>query len=82
MPINQEKVVSVILGNMETIKPRYDDYHRSIQLLVAEILTAERVHQTQKTSIIQEISDKINTVGMDLYKENEEAYQETKEWNF
>ena len=79
MPINQEKVVSVILGNMETIKPRYDDYHRSIQLLVAEILTAERVHQTQKTSIIQEISDKINTVGMDLYRENEDLYRKNDE---
>ena len=82
MPINQEKVVSVILGNMEKIKPRYDDYHKSIQLLVAEILTAERIHQTQRTSIIQEISDKINTVGMDLYRENEASYRETEEWNF
>jgi hypothetical protein len=79
MPINQEKVVKIILGNMNAVETRYDDYHKSIQHLVGEILLAERVHQTQRGPIIQEISDKINTVGMDLYRENEDLYRKNDE---
>ncbi len=72
MALNEKKIIDVILSNLKDINPRYNDYQKDLTELVVDIITAERLHQTQKQSIIQDISDKINTVGMELFRETEE----------
>lgn len=71
MALNERKVIEVILRNLSAVEPRYDGYIKDLEHLVVNIITSERQHQTRKFPIVQDISDKINTVGMDLFKAQE-----------
>jgi len=71
MALNERKVIEVILRNLSAVEPRYAGYIDDLEHLVVNIITSERQHQTRKFPIVQDISDKINTVGMDLFKAQE-----------
>jgi len=71
MALNERKVIEVILKNLKASEERYDDYHSDLSQLVVDIITDERQHQTRQFSIVQKISDRVNTVGMELFRKSE-----------
>lgn len=64
MPLNEKKIISIILDQCKDIEERYEGYQKDIVEVVSEILFYERQHRTQGTNIQQKISDKCNAVGL------------------
>ena len=69
MPLNDLKVVRIVLEEVETLDERCDGYREEIKSAMADILTAERVHRTRGTNIQQRVSDKCNATGEWLARE-------------
>ncbi len=69
MPLNDMKVVRIVLEEVGTLDERCDGYREEIKLALADILAAEREHRTRGTNIQQRVSDKCNATGEWLAKE-------------
>ena len=67
MAYNSKKVLQVLLHELREIPGRYDDYHDDLQHLLVEVLNREQQHALSRISIVKEIADLVNTVGMSLY---------------
>lgn len=63
MPLNERKIISIILDQCKEIEERCNGYREEIVDTVTDILEAERQHRVQGTNIQQKINDKCNTVG-------------------
>ncbi len=63
MPLNDLKVVRMVLAEMDTLDERCDGYREEIKLATADILSAEREHRTKHTNIQKRVSDKCNATG-------------------
>jgi len=66
MPLNQNKIISIILEQCQDIEERCRGYHNEVLNVVAEILILESLHRTNKLNIQQKINDKINATGLFL----------------
>ena len=74
MPINERKVINIILEECKTIEERCDGYQAGLVELVTDIITAERQHRVQGTRIQQKINDKCNAMGRFLAEaENQDS---------
>jgi hypothetical protein len=67
MPLNEAKVLEVIVNNVEKIDARYPEYRSDITELVATVITLEREHELVKSNIKGKIADQINLAGRTLY---------------
>lgn len=63
MPLNERKIISIILDEAKTIEERCDGYKEELVEVITDIITAERQHRVAGTNIQQKIIDKCNTVG-------------------
>lgn len=63
MPLNERKVIGIILDECKTIEERCEGYRNELVEVVADIITAERQHRVQGTNIQQRINDKCNATG-------------------
>lgn len=63
MPLNEKKIITIILEECKTIPERCDGYREELVETITDIIQAERQHRTQGTNIQQKINDKCNTVG-------------------
>lgn len=63
MPLNEKKIISLILDQCKNIDERCEGYRNEILEVVSEILIYERQNRTQGTNIQQKISDKCNAAG-------------------
>ena len=63
MPLNDRKVISIILEQAKAVQPRYKGYREEVVTLVASILELERQHRVQGTTIQKKINDKCNAVA-------------------
>ncbi len=63
MPLNERKIITIILDECQTIEERCDGYREELVEVVTDIITAERQHRVQGTNIQQKINDKCNSVG-------------------
>ena len=63
MPLNQHKVVSIILDEHKSVEERCDGYKKELINVIAEIIEAEGQHSVQGTNIQQKIDDKCEAVG-------------------
>ena len=63
MPLNEKKITSIILEECTHIEERCDGYREELIEVVSEIITAERQHRVQGTSIQKKINDKCNAAG-------------------
>ena len=68
MPINEQKVVEVIMKNIANIDERYPGYSNDLKKLVAEVVALERRHQSQRFNIKQEKKKKVHELGLDLQR--------------
>ena len=66
MPLNERKIISIILGECEFVEERCRGYKEELVKTITEIITAERQHRVRGTNIQQKINDKCNATGQFL----------------
>lgn len=63
MPLNDRKIISIILEQCAGIEERYDGYRNEIIEVISEILEYERGHRVSATNIQKKINDKCNAAA-------------------
>ena len=63
MPLNDRKIITIILDECESIEDRCDGYREELVETITEIIALERQHRVQGTNIQQKINDKCNAAG-------------------
>ena len=63
MPLNQQKIITIILDECKSIEERCDGYKEELVEVITEIITVERQHRVQSTNIQQRINDKCSAAG-------------------
>lgn len=63
MPLNERKIINIILEECKTVEERCNGYQEELVDVITDIITAERQHRVQGTNIQQKINDKCNAAG-------------------
>lgn len=68
MPINDRKIISIILNECEAIPDRCDGYKEELLEVIIDIIAAERKHREHGTHIQKQINEKCKATGDFLEK--------------
>ena len=68
MPVNNKKIISIILEQCDSVEERCEGYREEIAQVVAEILEYERNHRESRTDIQKKINSKFNATAQFLVK--------------
>lgn len=63
MPLNDRKIISIILEQRAGIEERCEGYREEIIEVISEILEYERGHRVSATNIQKKINDKCNAAA-------------------
>lgn len=63
MPLNDRKIISIILEQSKQIEQRCDGYRDEIVDVISDILEYERQHRVQNTNIQKKINDKCSAAA-------------------
>lgn len=63
MPLNDRKIISIILEQCSGLEERCEGYREEITEVISEILEYERGHRVSATNIQKKINDKCNTAA-------------------
>ena len=63
MPLNDRKIISIILDQCARIEERCDGYREEITDVISDILQYERGHRVSATNIQKKINDKCNAAA-------------------
>ena len=63
MPLNDRKIVSIILEHCDGIEERCEGYREEIIEVVSDILEYERGHRVSATNIQKKINEKCNAAA-------------------
>ena len=63
MPLNDRKIVSIILEQCAGMEERCEGYRKEIVEVIADILEYERGHRVSATNIQKKINDKCNAAA-------------------
>ena len=63
MPLNEQKVLSILLEEVGTVEKRSSSYHKLLRDALVDILLDERTNITQATNIQQRVNDKCRAAG-------------------
>lgn len=66
MPLNERKIISIILEECRNVPQRANGYRNVIIDSLSDIIQAERQHRVQGTNIQQRINDKCRAAGQYL----------------
>ena len=69
MPLNDRKVISIILEQCKDIEERCEGYRAEIIEVISDILQYERDHRVSATNIQKKINDKCNAAAGFLDKQ-------------
>ena len=69
MPLNDRKIISIILEECDGIEERCVGYRKAIIDAICDILEYERGHRVSATTIQKKINDKCNAAGQFLAME-------------
>ena len=75
MPLNDRKIINILLTECESIEERCEGYKEELLEVITEIITAERQHRVQGTHIQKKINDKCNAAADFLAKNRIKAEQ-------
>lgn len=78
MPLNDRKIINIILDECKSVEERCDGYKEEIREAIVEIITVERQHRVQGTNIQQKINGKCQAVG-DFLSKNQDLTEVTRE---
>jgi len=79
MPLNEKKIIAIILQQSKQIPERCDGYLGELIETIADIIQAERQHRVQGTNIQQKINDKCNALGRYLATKRGQFHGEDEE---
>jgi hypothetical protein len=79
MPLNERKVIQIILEQRDKIPERCEGYRDELIDSISDIIQAERQHRVQGTRIQQIVSDKCNTSGRFLASKRGQLQDEKEE---
>lgn len=63
MPLNDRKIIAIILNECKTIEERCTGYKEELREVITEIIADENQHRVRGTNIQQKISDKCYAAG-------------------
>ena len=63
MPLNDRKIISIILEQCAGIEERCEGYREEIVEVISDILEYERGHRVSATTIQKKINDKCNAAA-------------------
>ena len=63
MPLNNKKIISIILEQCADVEERCEGYREEIVDVISDIIEYERQHRVQGTNIQKKINDKCNAAG-------------------
>ena len=63
MPLNERKIITIILDECKNIEERCDGYKEEMIEVISDILQYERAHRVSRTDIQKKINDKCNAAG-------------------
>lgn len=63
MPLNSQKIISIILAQCSEIDDRCEGYREQIIDVISDIVEYERQHRVQATNIQKKINDKCNAAA-------------------
>ena len=63
MPLNDRKIISIMLEECAEIEERCDGYREELIEVLSEILEYERSHRVSATNIQKKINDKCNATA-------------------
>ena len=63
MPLNDRKIVSIILEQCEGIEERCEDYKEEIIEVISDILEYERGHRVSATNIQKKINERCSAAA-------------------
>ena len=63
MPLNDRKIISIILEQCAGIEERCDGYRQEIIEVISDILGYERGHRVSATNIQKKINDRFNAAA-------------------
>ncbi|MCY4427641.1 MAG: hypothetical protein OXC05_11525 [Halieaceae bacterium] len=69
MPVNERKIISIILKECDDIDERCDGYKEEIINVISDILIYERRHRVSAMNIQKKINDKFNAAARFLYEQ-------------
>lgn len=70
MPLNEKKIISIILQQSTDIEERCHGYKEEIIEVIAEILRYERGHRVSATNIQKKINDKFDAAARFLAEQH------------
>ena len=77
MPLNDKKIISIILDQGKEVPERCDGYREEIMNVIADIITFERGHRVEATNIQQKINDKCDAAARFLTEKRAGVDRET-----
>ena len=63
MPLNDRKIISILLEESEKVEDRCNGYREEIIAVITDVIEYERQHRVQGTNIQKKINDKCNAAG-------------------
>ena len=63
MPANDQKIVSIMISEIEATEERCAGYHDRLMEAVTDIVAFVREHKTSRTNVDQKVADKISATG-------------------
>lgn len=66
MPLNDKKVISIILEQCDEIEERCEGYREEMIEVISDILKYERGHRVSATNIQKKINEKCNAAAIFL----------------
>ena len=63
MPLNEMKVLSILLEECRIIEDRCPGYKDEIVDVITDVIRAERQHRVERTNIQQKINDRFYAAG-------------------
>jgi len=67
MPLNQKKIVSIIVKQCKKVEERCPGYRDEVFNVIADIVQYEGQHRIRGTNIQKKINDKCQATGQFLY---------------
>ncbi|MGL3822310.1 hypothetical protein [Sphingopyxis sp. R3-92] len=67
MPYKDEKVIGILLEQVETIEDRCPGYREELAEAIGDIMAEERQHKFSRTNIAVKVGDIVGRVGTFLY---------------
>ena len=64
MPMNEQKVISILLEEVDEAPERCEGYRDELKDTIAEIVTLEHSNRRQRINIQQKVDDKCNATGV------------------